>query len=117
MGPDPGQAAQGAHPEWKGYCSDFELGVLLSALTSPLEKWLCKGGVIIHSTGEETEAQRWEGHCCKGFQPIFACFQARPSQDPRVSETQTQGKHLFSPPLLFHHLLIERLLTLMAWSK
>lgn len=27
-----------------------------------LVKWLCKGGVIIHSTDEETETQRREGH-------------------------------------------------------
>lgn len=63
------------HPESRPLC----LGVVLSALTSPLVKWLCKGGVMISSTDGDTEAQTWEGHRCKGFQPISTCFQARPS--------------------------------------
>lgn len=72
---------------------------------------------MISSTDGETEAQRWEGHGCKGFQPISTCFQARPSHRTPGSLKPGLGAAPLRTSFAFSSFAYPTFATLVAWSE
>lgn len=90
---------------------------MLSALKSPLVKWLCKGGIIIRSTSERLRFRDGKAAFGRGSNPSLAAsrldlaHRIPGSLKPRLRTAPLQSSYAFSS------VTYQTFATLVAWSE